>query len=123
MTYVDRIGEWWHPDYTAAPDRLAGVTIEHGVGGRVYASFTDGTDDRWGRVTAWEPGRRLEHSFTLAQDAAHPSQVSVVFEPDGDGCRMTFEHGGWTDANASSRAKFGDWPLILDRFVRLAKAG
>lgn len=93
------------------------------MGGRVYAWFTDGTDDRWGQVTAWEPGRLLEHTFTLAQDPEHPSQVSVAFEPDGDRCRMTFEHGGWTDANASYRAKFGDWPLILDRFVRLAEGG
>ncbi|HMI70012.1 MAG TPA: hypothetical protein VK510_08455 [Solirubrobacteraceae bacterium] len=36
---------------------------------------------------------------------------------------MTIEplpHGGWTEASAAVREKFGDWPVLLDRFVELA---
>jgi hypothetical protein len=29
-------------------------------------------------------------------------------------------HGGWTEASAAVREKFGDWPVLLDRFVELA---
>jgi hypothetical protein len=31
-----------------------------------------------------------------------------------------FEHGGWTEATAAVREKFGDWPVMLDRFAALA---
>ena len=40
-TYVDRIGEWWDPRYTANGETLEAVTIEPGPGGRVYASHSD----------------------------------------------------------------------------------
>jgi Activator of Hsp90 ATPase homolog 1-like protein len=96
------------------------VTIEPGVGGRVFATHSDIGEHEWGRVREWERGRRLSHTFTLAQDPAHPSEVSVEFEPVADGCRMHFEHGGWTPENESDRQKFGDWPVMLDRFAKLA---
>ena len=125
-TYTGRIGEWWDPRYTANADTLEAVTIEPRVGGRVYATHGDAGEDDWGEVIAWEPGKRLVHTFTLAQDARHPSQVAVEFLPDeeeGDaraGCTVRFAHGGWTQANAASRMKFSDWPVMLDRFAALA---
>lgn len=118
--YTARIGEWWHPDYTAAADRFQGVTIEPRIGGRVFASYDD-TEDEWGRVTAWAPGESVAHTFNLAQDPAHPSQLSVTFSDRGAGCSMRFEHGGWDDANAEARDKFTEWRVILDRFARLAE--
>jgi hypothetical protein len=38
----------------------------------------------------------------------------------GTGCTVRFAHGGWTEANASARKKFGDWPVMLARFAALA---
>jgi hypothetical protein len=35
---------------------------------------------------------------------------------------IRFAHGGWTEANVADRSKFGDWPLLLDRFAALADA-
>jgi uncharacterized protein YndB with AHSA1/START domain len=102
------------------------VTIEPGVGGRVYATHSDTGEDEWGRVTEWEPGHRLVHTFTLAQDPGQPSKVTVEFAPaDGPGevrpgCTVRFAHGGWSEANSAVRAKFSDWPIMLDRFAALA---
>ena len=120
-TYTGRIGEWWDPRYTANAETLQGVTIEPRVGGRVYATHSDMGKDDWGEVTVWEPGRRLVHTFTLAQDARHPSEVTVKFAPGeaGGGCTLRFAHGGWTEANTAVRKKFSDWPVMLDRFVAL----
>ena len=60
------------------------------------------------------------HTFALAQDATHPSEVEVEFAPeDHDTCTMRFALGGWTDANIEARSKFGDWPVILERYVAL----
>lgn len=120
-TYWSRIGEWWDPRYTANADTLQSVTVEPRVGGRVFATHSDLGDHEWGEVTAWEPGRRLVHTFTLAQDPAQPSEVAVEFSPEESGaCAVSFAHGGWTEANAADREKFGDWPVLLDAFAALA---
>jgi hypothetical protein len=121
-TYTGRISEWWDPRYTANAETLEGVTIEPRVGGRVYATHSDMGEHDWGEVTVWEPGQRLVHSFTLAQDPQHPSEVAVEFVGEAGGCTVLFAHGGWSDANAKDREKFGDWPIMLDRFAALADA-
>jgi Activator of Hsp90 ATPase homolog 1-like protein len=119
--YTERIGEWWDPRYTANPATLEAVAIEGRVGGRIYAIHSDLGRHNWGDVTVWEPGRRLVHSFTLAQDAEHPSEVRLEFGPSsGLGSVVRFAHGGWSTENAAARAKFGDWQLLLDRFATLA---
>jgi len=120
-TYVGRIGDWWDPRYTANPETMRSVAIESRVGGRIFATHGDLGEHDWGEVTVWEPGSRLVHTFTLAQDRRHPSEVAVEFVDAPDGCRMRFSHGGWTEANAADRAKFSDWPVMLDRFVALAE--
>lgn len=120
-TYTERISEWWDPRYTANPETLEAVLIEPGVGGRVYATHADGGEHVWGEVTAWEPSRRLAHTFTPAQDAEHPSEVAVEFVAREGGCTLRFAHGGWAEANVAARDKFGDWPVMLDRFAALAE--
>jgi Activator of Hsp90 ATPase homolog 1-like protein len=122
-TYVGAIAEWWDPRYTANADTLQAVNIEPFVGGRVYATHSDLGEHDWGVVIVWEPGRRLVHTFTLAQEPERASEVSVEFLPaerEDGGCTVRFAHGGWTEANVGARKKFGDWPVMLDRFAALA---
>jgi hypothetical protein len=127
-TYAGRIGEWWDPRYTANAETLQDVTIEPRVGGRVYATHRDTGDDEWGLVTVCDPGHRLVHTFTLAQDPRHPSEVAVEFvdgaaTDDGSvGCTVRFVHGGWTESNVGERQKFSEWPVMLDRFAELAES-
>jgi hypothetical protein len=113
--------DWWDARYTANAETLQGVTIQPFVGGRVYATHSDLGEHDWGEVTAWENGRRLVHTFTLAQDPRHPSEVAVEFVPGeaGSGSTMRFVHGGWTEASAGAKEKFGDWRIMLDRFAAL----
>jgi uncharacterized protein YndB with AHSA1/START domain len=115
--YVHRIGEWWHPDFTLDPTTLQSVTIEPRVGGRVFAAHRDVGEVDWGRVTAYEPGRRLVYTSTLAQPPETASEITVLFAPHGEGCTMRFEHGGWNEGNAALRSKFSQWRIILDRFA------
>jgi len=118
--YTGRIGEWWDANYSANAETLRAVTIEPRVGGRVFATHEDLGEHDWGEVTVWEPGRRLAHTFTLAQDPEAPSEVSVEFTDDDRGCNLRFAHGGWTEANSADRAKFNDWPVLLERFAQMA---
>jgi Activator of Hsp90 ATPase homolog 1-like protein len=119
--YTGRIGDWWDPRYTANAETLEAVTIEPRRGGRVFATHSDFGIDDWGEVMVWDPWSRLAHTFTLAQDPAHPSEVAVEFVPAGDGCTIWFAHGGWNEGNAAVREKFGDWGLLLDRFAALSE--
>jgi hypothetical protein len=119
--YTGRIGEWWDSRFTANPGTLQTVTLEARVGGRVYATHSDLGDHEWGVVTVCEPGHRLAHSFTLAQDSKHPTEVAVEFIADTDeGSLVRFTHRGWTDRNAVHRKKFTEWSTLLDRFAALA---
>jgi hypothetical protein len=118
--YANHIGEWWHPNYTANPETFETVSIEPRVGGRVYESHKGGDELDWGRVTVWEPGRRLVYSSRLALPPDHSSEITVRFTAEGRGCRVRFEHGGWNERSAASRAKFSDWRIILDRFAARA---
>jgi catechol 2,3-dioxygenase-like lactoylglutathione lyase family enzyme len=115
-----RVGEWW-PDGYAPPGKVD-VLIEPGVGGRCLMRIADGSDYQWGTVTDWDPPRHYAQDFTIAQDPGHPSRVEVWFADAGDGrTQVRFSHGGWTAGNAAGRARFTEWPVILDRFVALAE--
>jgi hypothetical protein len=35
---------------------------------------------------------------------------------------VLFEHGGWDAGNAAYRARFGDWPHLLGRYVEATAA-
>jgi len=118
--FTDRIQEWWHSAY--APEGLERVEIDGTVGGRVTMHLADGTTYPWGTVTVWEPPRRYEQTFTLAQDPEHPSTLEATFtaRPDG-GCTMRFAHGGWTAGNLAGRSRFTEWPVLLNRFAAVAE--
>jgi uncharacterized protein YndB with AHSA1/START domain len=123
-TYVNRIGEWWHPLYTEGADTFDGVTIEPSVGGSVVERHRDGRRFEWGTVRSIEPAREISYTSNLGQAGGDPTLVSVRFEPAaGGGTSVDFEHGGWNETNAADRAKFTDWRLILDRFAHLADEG
>ena len=120
--WVTRAGQWWDPVYSSDPTGFEDLVIGPHRGGRVVARYAGGREETWGEVLSWEPGAALAYTSTLAQTPAHPSMISVTFSGDGDTTAMHFEHGGWHEGNASFRQKFGDWPVLLGRFVALAGA-
>ena len=51
------------------------------------------------------------------------SPIAFEYLPGESPARtVRFEHRGWTEANAAARSKFGDWPVLLDRFAAVATA-
>jgi catechol 2,3-dioxygenase-like lactoylglutathione lyase family enzyme len=114
-----RIDDWWGPNY--APEGLVRVEIEAHIGGRVIHHLADGTAYVWGEVLVWDRPSHYAQSFTLAQDPEHPSRLDLWFEARDGGCRVRFEHGGWTAGNIAGRAKFTEWHILLDRFAAVAE--
>jgi len=113
------IDDWWGPSY--APEGLTRVEIEPRVGGRVTHHLADGTAYVWGEVLVWERPSHYAQAFSLAQDPEHPSRLDLWFEATAGGCRVVFEHGGWTPGNVAGRAKFNEWHVLLDRYAAAAE--
>ena len=120
-TFTGRINDWWDPAY--APEGLTRVGVASAVGGPALMNLADGTAYQWGTVTAWEPPAHYAQTFTLAQDPEHPSTLDVRFDAHDGGCTMRFAHGGWTAGNVAGRARFSEWPVLLDRFAAVAQTG
>jgi uncharacterized protein YndB with AHSA1/START domain len=95
--FVNDIGIWWQPNTLFRFTRRRGaLAIEPGLGGRFVESYQDGTEFEIGRITTWEPGRRL--GLTWRQDSFTEDQMTTVevrFEPISDETRVTVEHLGW----------------------------
>lgn len=101
---------WWH-DYGLADDGHVSIDA-----GKVVFHNPDG-DMSIGRVLIWEPGATYAQTFTLAQDADYPTMLTATFQAVPDGTRVRVEHGCWNTTNASLRAHFRDWPLILSHLT------
>ncbi len=58
--WTSRIDLWWPRDHTVG--EAVSVHLVEGIGGRIYELDADGTERDWGRVTAWDPPRRLAYT-------------------------------------------------------------
>ena len=98
--FTEEIGLWWRRDTPYWNDRERGlsVCIEPGVGGRFIEVYDldSGSGMEVGRVTAWEPGRRLALTWTqVGWPEGATTQLEITFEPAGDATRVRLEHTGF----------------------------
>jgi uncharacterized protein YndB with AHSA1/START domain len=129
--FTEDIGLWWRRDTPYWNDRERGlsVRIEPGIGGRfieVYHLET-GSGLEVGRVTAWEPGRRLTLTWTQVgwpQDAA--TQLEITFEPSpSGGTAVRLEHSGFERVPGAIDFIAGydaGWKEVLGWFAEHANA-
>jgi hypothetical protein len=112
--FTDEIDAWYKRDRHTfyAPDRAIAIRFEPRVGGRLIEVYDAATGDgrEMGRVTVWEPGRRL--AFVDGRD----TEVDVTFVPSAAGStRVTLEHRGFErlpDHEAEQHARYG-WRLLV----------
>lgn len=127
--FTDEIGLWWRRGTPYWNDRERGLTIriEPGVGGRfleVYDLDTE-TGLEVGRVTGWEPGRRLAITWKQATwPEGVTTEVEVTFESQGERTLVTLRHSGFEQLGAeaeSSRSGYSmGWSEVLSWFVEHA---
>ncbi|MEN3976999.1 SRPBCC domain-containing protein [Emcibacter sp. SYSU 3D8] len=111
--FTREIGLWWrHDELFAFSHRRSGTLhFEPGLGGRLLEVYGDGDVFEIGRITIWEPGRRL--CLTWRQASFAPGQMTrleVRFEPVDAGTRVTIEHSGW-DTIPQAHAARHNFPL------------
>jgi uncharacterized protein YndB with AHSA1/START domain len=108
--FVHDIGAWRRPNglFHFTPRSPGILALESGLGGRFTETFADGEIFEIGRITAWEPGRRLAFTWRQASFAAgQVTRVEVRFEPIGDETRVTVEHVGWDTVPQDHVARHG----------------
>ena len=92
--FTDEIDDWYErgPYSWNNPERAVAIRFD---GGRLLEVWDNGDAYEMGRVTAWEPGRRLVFAYRsvhLPDDVQ--TEVEVRFEPTSGGTRVTLEHRG-----------------------------
>ncbi len=117
--FTEDIGRWWvsSPLFMLTPRGNGQLRFDKpGEGGRLVATFEDGTEFEVGRVDVWEPGERLALSWRQATFAADQSTyLDVRFEAVGDETRVTVEHRGWDTIPREHAARHGFELMLFQR--------
>ncbi len=121
--FTEEIDAWYQrgPHSWRFPDRAVGIRCEAGVGGRVLEVHDEATGDgfAFGRITVWEPGRRLVFTDLVSSAPPDPvTEVEVRFEAAPGRTRVTLEHRGLhllPPEVAAQKRKYG-WQLLLGWF-------
>ena len=122
--FTTGVGRWWPFETHSATGNPA--VLEPREGGRFYETEPDGTEHEWGIVTAWEPPHRLAISWHVNPEMPADTTWEVVFEPEGEGTRVTLEHRDWDRLAAHGIEKRADyaagWRVVLGAYAEVAGA-
>ena len=108
--FTQEIALWWEPSglFEITPRGDGKLAFEPGVGGRLFTTLADGKVFEIGRISVWEPGRRLV--FQWRQASFRPEQsteVEVCFEAVGAETRVSIEHRAWDTIPKENAARHG----------------
>jgi uncharacterized protein YndB with AHSA1/START domain len=126
--FTEGIDEWWpvetHSIAAGNGGRPEKAVFEQREGGRVYEQ-TGGEQHDWADVLVYDPPTRLVLRWRVNPENP-PTEVEIVFRPEGEGTRVDLEHRGWEaygDGAAESHSGYNSgWDFVLDRYVERANA-
>jgi hypothetical protein len=128
--FVRDIGAWWPTrSHSLGLEKVATVTIERELGGRVYETWADGQQVDWGEVIAWQPPERFGMTWTSLPEVTEVELTFTALAPALT--RVALEHRGWERLTAEQVAAAtslsggyeAGWKRILVIFVRQVEAG
>jgi uncharacterized protein YndB with AHSA1/START domain len=93
--FTAEVDRWWRRGERYGGPEVRGHRFEPGVGGR-FLEISAAGPRSLGRITAWDPPRRL--AFTWRQGnwrASELTEVTVTFDPVSDGTRVRLRHSGF----------------------------
>lgn len=122
---------WWKrgPRYRIAGTNPGSLHLEPFLHGRLFESFDAGGVTRVvrvGRVSTWEPPRRIVLDWRAVGCAPNEATgVEVTFEPEGAQTRVALTHRGWNALPAQHPARALDpiaafWDELLQSLAALA---
>jgi uncharacterized protein YndB with AHSA1/START domain len=126
--WTERIGRWWPADHTVSAEPDLQVTLESGVGGRIFERTAGGDEHDWGEVTVWEPPSRLAYLWHLRRDRGDATEVEIRFTRLGpESTRVEIEHRGWERLGAEGVTwrdrNYGGWSTLLPHYIAALGGG
>jgi uncharacterized protein YndB with AHSA1/START domain len=128
--FTARLGDWWPIGYTFSGPAFADAAVEPRVGGEWYECTDKGERLSWGKVKAFEPGRRLVLEFGVGADrqpvsSEQSSTLEITFQglAHGGTCvhveHRDFERQGAGGAQLrEGMSSAQGWPSILAELAR-----
>ncbi|MHB8814652.1 MAG: SRPBCC domain-containing protein [Steroidobacteraceae bacterium] len=108
--FIREIAAWWQPNrlFQITPRGDGELTFEPGAGGRLVTRLDNGETFEIGRISVWEPGRRLVFAWRQATfPPGQSTEVEVRFEPVGAETRVSIEHRAWDSIPQRHVARHG----------------
>ena len=96
--FTQEIASWWRPNglFQITPEGDGELRFEPGVDGRLVTRLSNGATFEIGRISVWEPGKRLVFLWRQASFSPEQStEVEVLFEAAGEETRVSIEHRAW----------------------------
>lgn len=117
--FTREIASWWQPNRLFQITRHGDgeLEFEPGPGGRLVTRLTNGETFEIGRISVWEPGKRLVFAWRQASFSPEQStEVEVLFEAVGEETRVSVEHRAWDTIPQEHVARHGfPEPITLQR--------
>jgi uncharacterized protein YndB with AHSA1/START domain len=113
---------WWPSrTHSIGGRRVKRIAFECQVGGRIYEELTDGRRFQWGKVTVWDPPRRVGFTWHPSRDEREAQDVEVTFTAEGTGTRVELVSTGWerlgVRARRARKAYDVGWGSVLDVYA------
>jgi uncharacterized protein YndB with AHSA1/START domain len=108
--FTEEIALWWQPSglFQPTPRGDGRLAFEPGVNGRLLTTLANGEEFEIGRISIWEPGRRLVFTWRpLSFSPDQSTEVEVRFEAVGDETRISIEHRAWDTIPQNHVARHG----------------
>lgn len=116
--WTEQLALWWPFERHSVFGADSGAAF---VDGQLVETGSDGSQQLWGTVTAWEPGHQLTMTWHPGQNEDAATTVDVRFDAiSDDQTLVTLTHTGWenrVDA-AEARDEYGKgWPTVVGQFA------
>ncbi|NUO53571.1 MAG: hypothetical protein HOV80_32370 [Polyangiaceae bacterium] len=120
--FTNRISEWWPPERRHTGDPKSTITLAES--GRFFERGGSGNEVELGAVISWHAPEKIVLDWYPGTDKDHPTRVEIRFAAEGDGTRITVDHGP-TEASEDlfpMRAPRyeASWTLVFHALVRAA---
>lgn len=122
--FTRTIGAWWPLATHSVYGSGGSLSMGSGPGAEIVEAGPAGERAVWGRITAWDPGRRLAFTWHPGVDETEATHVDIRFRSSAGGTLVELEHRGWEKRRdpAGRRADYdAGWNPVLEHLREWAE--
>jgi uncharacterized protein YndB with AHSA1/START domain len=132
--FTAQMDAWWPvrthsrsaSEHEGADVKTERVEFQGRAGGLVLEHLSNGETLPWAEVIVWEPPHRFVMAWRPHSRPQPPTEVEVMFTPQGEGTLVELEHRGWErlteDFAGLYESYAGGWIETLGSFASAANA-